>query len=473
MVWTVLLALTRCCEMKFTYQEEIPDIGPEEVFDWHERPGALERLTPPWGNVEVLSRSGGIRDGGKISLRIKQGPTSFRWDLMHRDYVHGRQFRDEQISGPMKQWSHTHSFLPSGSSGTRAHDEIEMEPPLGFAGKALGPVFVKNELDRLFGFRYRRLSNDLARHRAYSDKKRLTVAITGASGLVGSSLRHFLTTGGHKVISLVRESSEVREGCVFWDPSTGVIDEKGLKEVDAVVHLAGAPIAAGRWTEARKRSIKQSRIRGTDLIARTLATMENGPRTLISSSAVGFYGNRGSDILNETMPVGGGFLADVCEDWENATVPAERAGIRVVKLRTGIVLSPQGGALGQMLLPFKMGAGGRLGSGKQYMSWIDLDDLIGMIYHALYEGSLRGVVNATAPTPVPNAAFTSALGRVLGRPTVLPVPSIAVKAVFGELGKEALLWGQRAIPQKALSSGFKFFSEGLEDSLRFQLGRMD
>jgi uncharacterized protein (TIGR01777 family) len=299
------------------------------------------------------------------------------------------------------------------------------------------------------------------------------VAITGASGLVGSSLRHFLTTGGHKVISLVRESSEVREGCVFWDPSTGVIDEKGLKEVDAVVHLAGAPIAAGRWTEARKRSIKQSRIRGTDLIARTLATMENGPRTLISSSAVGFYGNRGSDILNETMPVGGGFLADVCEDWENATVPAERAGIRVVKLRTGIVLSPQGGALGQMLLPFKLGAGGRLGSGTQYMSWIDLDDLIGMIYHALYEGSLSGVVNATAPTPVPNASFTSALGRVLGRPTVLPVPSIAVKAVFGELGKEALLWGQRAIPQKALSSGFKFFSEGVEDSLRFQLGRAD
>ena len=285
---------------------------------------------------------------------------------MHRDYVHGRQFRDEQISGPMKRWSHTHSFLPSGSSGTRAHDEIEMEPPLGFAGKALGPVFVRNELDRLFGFRYRRLSNDLARHRAYSEKKRLTVAITGASGLVGSSLRHFLTTGGHKVISLVRESSEVREGCVFWDPSTGVIDEKGLKDVDAVVHLAGAPIAAGRWTETRKRSIKQSRIRGTDLIARTLATMENGPRTLISSSAVGFYGNRGSDILNETMPVGG-VLGRRLRRLGECYSTCGASSTRVVKLRTGIVLSPQGGALGQMLLPFKLGAGGRLGSGTQYM----------------------------------------------------------------------------------------------------------
>ena len=200
--------------------------------------------------------------------------------------------------------------------------------------------------------------------------------------------------------------------------------------------------------------------------------MENGPRTLISSSAVGYYGNRGPEVLSEAALAGSGFLAEVCREWENATKPAEQAGVRVVKLRTGIVLSPQGGALGQMLLPFKMGAGGRLGSGAQYMSWIDLDDLTGLVYHALYDGSLVGAVNATAPTPVPNAMFTSALGRALGRPTVVPLPSFAVKAVFGQLGKEALLWGQRAVPEKALSSGFQFFCESVEDSLRFQLGRV-
>lgn len=459
--------------MRFTYQTEIPGLEPEEVFDWHERPGALERLTPPWGDVDVVARSGGIKDGGTISLRIRRGPTAFRWDLVHRDYIHGRQFRDEQVSGPMKHWSHTHTFEPSDSGGTIARDEIDMEPPLGFAGKAVGPGFVRRELDRLFAFRYQRLFTDLARHRTFADKPRLTVAITGASGLVGSNLRHFLTTGGHEVVSLVRDSRKMGQGDVFWNPATGVLDEKALQRVDAVVHLGGTSIASGRWTDSRKRSIKQSRIRGTELIARTLATMKHGPRVLISASAVGYYGDRGSEALNESAPAGRGFLAEVCRGWEGATKPAERAGIRVVNLRMGVVLSPSGGALGQMLLPFKMGAGGRLGSGKQYMSWIDLDDLTGLIYHTLYDESLRGPVNATAPTPVPNAAFTSALGRALGRPTVVPVPAFAVKAAFGELGTEALLWGQRVIPEKVLGTDFEFFYEGVEDSLRFQLGRVD
>ena len=260
---------------------------------------------------------------------------------------------------------------------------------------------------------------------------------------------------------------------MFWNPASGVLDEKALARVDAVVHLAGTSIASGRWTEARKRSIKQSRVRGTELIARTLATMKNGPKILVSASAVGFYGDRGAETLLESEPAGRGFLAEVCRAWEGATKPAERAGVRVVKLRMGVALSPKGGALGQMLLPFKMGAGGRLGSGKQYMSWIDLDDLVGLIQHALYDDSMRGPVNATSPNPVPNATFTSALGRALGRPTVVPVPGLAVKAVFGELGKEVLLWGQRVIPDKAVKSGFEFFYEGVEDSLRFQLGRME
>ncbi|MDH3424716.1 MAG: TIGR01777 family oxidoreductase [Gemmatimonadota bacterium] len=328
-------------------------------------------------------------------------------------------------------------------------------------------------MERLFQFRYQRLFTDLARHRSFAGQKRLSVAITGASGLVGANLRHFLTTAGHEVISLVRDSRRLDEGSVFWNPSGGVIDEKGLMRVDAVVHLAGEPIAPKRWTDERRRAIKQSRVRGTELIARTLATMKNGPKVLISASATGFYGDRGSDTLTESDSSGRGFLAEVCRAWEGATAPAERAGIRVVKLRAGIVLSQKGGALGQMLLPFKMGLGGRLGSGKQYMSWIDLDDLVGLIHHALYDESLRGPLNATAPSPVTNSTFTSTLGRVLGRPTVIPVPGFAVRAAFGDLGKEALLWGQRALPQKATDAGFDFFYESVEDSLRFQLGRME
>ncbi|MBT8487983.1 MAG: TIGR01777 family oxidoreductase [Gemmatimonadetes bacterium] len=458
--------------MRFTFQTELPDHTPQEVFDWHERPGAFERLTPPWGEVEVLQRAGGIKDGGTVSLKLHRGPTSFRWDLRHRDYEYGRQFRDEQVSGPMKSWVHTHLFLPRPGGGTIVKDEIELEAPLGPAGEAIAPSFIKRELERLFKFRYQRLFTDLARHGDFADQKRLSVAITGASGLVGSNLTHFLTTGGHEVIPLVRDSRQADDDSVFWNPTGGVIDEKGLLHVDAVVHLAGEPIASGRWTEEKRRAIKQSRILGTELLASTLATMRDGPKVFVSSSAVGFYGDRGSEMLTESASSGRGFLAEVCRAWEGATKPAERAGIRVVKLRSGVVLSQKGGALGQMLLPFKLGVGGRLGSGKQYMSWIDLDDLIGLIHHSLFDESLRGPVNATAPGPVTNSTFTSALGRTLGRPTVIPVPGFAVKALFGDLGKEALLWGQRVIPQKVQDAGFAFFYDSVEDSLRFQLGRM-
>jgi uncharacterized protein (TIGR01777 family) len=458
--------------MRLTFRTELPDHSPERVFDWHERPGALERLTPPWGDVEVLHRSGGIEDGGLVSLRVKRGPTSFRWDLQHRDYEYGRRFRDEQVNGPLRSWVHTHTFEPREGGGTVAQDEIDVEPPLGAAGAALGPGFIKRELERLFRFRYRRLFSDLARHARFEGERRLKVAITGPSGLVGSSLKHFLTTGGHEVVSMVRDSRKLDADSIFWNPAAGVLDPADLVGVDAVVHLAGTSIASGRWTEARKRAIKQSRVRGTELLSRTLAGMRDGPRVLISASAVGFYGDQGERTITEAAPSGRGFLAEVCRAWEGATRPAERAGLRVVNLRMGLVLAARGGAVGQMLLPFKLGAGGRLGSGKQYMSWIDLDDVTGLILHALYDGNLEGPVNATAEHPVTNAVFTSALGRVLGRPTVVPVPAIAVRAAFGELGQEALLWGQRAVPQKAIDAGFEFFHQGVEDSLRFQLGRM-
>lgn len=456
--------------MRFLYRTELPNHDPISVFDWHERSGALERLTPPWAKLEVLDRSGGIRDGGRIALRVRRGPMSFMWKLRHSEYQHGVHFRDEQVFGPMKSWGHNHRFFPNGSGGTIAEDEIEVEPPLGSVGAALGSRFLTQELDRLFRFRYRRLLTDLSRHRDQSDQPRLTVAITGGSGLVGQALTHFLTTGGHRVIQLVRDKRLVSNDAVFWNPATQDIDTDRLAMADAVVHLAGTSIAGGRWTDARKRSIRESRVKGTELVAQTMAQLSGGPRTLISASAVGYYGRRGGELLEEDVALGSGFLTEVCQAWENATKPAERAGVRVVLLRTGLALSPAGGALRQMLPPFNMGLGGRLGSGKQYMSWIDLDDLIGLIHHVLFSDTLSGPVNATAPNPVTNSTFSAALGRVLGRPTLVPVPSLAVKAVFGQLGTEALLSGQRVIPRKAIDSGFHFFYESIEESLQFQLG---
>jgi len=459
--------------MRLTYRSELPDHDPASVFAWHERPGALERLTPPFGDVEVLEKSGGIRDGARVVLRIRQGPTSFKWELRHKDYIENEQFRDEQVSGPMKSWVHTHAFAPREGGGTVLQDTIDLEPPLGFAGRAITPTFVKKELGRLFRFRYRRLYTDLARHAGFASRPRLKVGITGASGLVGSNLAAFLTTGGHQVVRLVRDSRQVGEGSAYWNPSTGEIDAEALADVDAIVHLAGTSIASGRWTAERKKSIRQSRVKGTELIARTLAGFRGKPRTLVSASAIGFYGNRGDERIDESALAGKGFLAEVCRAWEGATKQAERAGVRVAIPRLGVVLSAQGGALGQMLLPFKMGVGGRLGSGKQYFSWVDPDDVVGAIHHILMTDSLRGPINLTGPHAVTNATFTSTLGRVLGRPTFVPVPALAVKAAFGELGTEALLWGQRVVPSKLLDSGFDFFYDGVEDSLRFQLGRAD
>jgi len=232
-------------------------------------------------------------------------------------------------------------------------------------------------------------------------------------------------------------------------------------------------LAALRWSDEKKERILESGREGTELIARTLAGMRNPPSVFVSASAVGYYGSRGSEVTTEETPAGTGFLAMVCREWEGATGAARKAGIRVVNLRTGFVISPLGPGLGRMLPPFKAGLGGRIGSGRQYMSWIDLDDEVGLIHHILTRPGVSGPLNATAPNPVPNATFTDALGRVLGRPTLLPLPAFAVTGVLGEMGTELLLKGARVVPKKAEETGYEFLFRNLEDSLRFQLGRVE
>jgi hypothetical protein len=271
---------------------------------------------------------------------------------------------------------------------------------------------------------------------------------------------------------MVRRREQVRDGAIFWDWRTGEIDRGALEKTDAVVHLAGEPLLGLRWTAEKKREILDSRVKGTELIARTMAELHRGPGTLVSASAVWYYGDRGDEILTEGSAAGHGFLADVCKAWEEATGRAERSGVRVVRIRTGFPLSPAGGPLGNLLLPFKLGLGGRIGSGRQYVPWIDFDDEIGAIHHALIGGDrVRGVLNLSAPHPVPQATFATVMGRVLGRPTVVPIPGLAVKALIGELGEETVLSGQRARPKRTQESGYRFLYEDVESSLRFQLGR--
>lgn len=456
---------------QFIYESVVPHAR-EQVFAWHERQGAFQRLTPGWETVRVLEQSGGIRDGARVRLVMKRGPVSLQWRLEHRDFVENEQFVDVQLDGPFRRWTHVHRFIEAPGGATLMRDEIDWLPPGGAVGTWAARPVLERDLRRGFAFRHRRLADDLARHARYSEQPRLTVAITGAGGLIGSSLSALLTTGGHRVVRLVRDRQRVGPDALFWDPLTGEVDRAGLERegVDAVVHLAGESISAPRWTAERKRRIRDSRVNGTRALADAVASLP-GIKTFVLGSAVGWYGGRGDELLTEESTPGDGFLADVCREWEAATRRVEGAGLRTVKIRTGVVLSPAGGALATMLPAFMAGVAGRLGSGRQFLPWIDLDDLVGIFYHALMTPAVHGILNGVAPHAVTNATFTTVLGRVLGRPTLVPVPSLALKAVLGEMGQELLLRGQRALPAATERSGYRFSYEDLETSLRHQLGR--
>jgi uncharacterized protein (TIGR01777 family) len=295
------------------------------------------------------------------------------------------------------------------------------------------------------------------------------IAVTGSSGLVGAALVSFLTAGGHPVIRLVRRPPSGDE--VQWDPTEGVRDLSRLEGVDAAIHLAGENIAAGRWTPRRKGAIHRSRVEGTRKLCESLTRLSRRPEALVSASAVGFYGDRGDEILTEDSAPGKDFLARICQEWEAATEPASRAGIRVVHLRFGMILSAAGGALRRMLLPFKLGAGGRMGRGTQYVSWIAIDDAIGAIHHAVCTASLHGPVNAVSPAPVSNAEFARVLGRVLSRPAIFPTPAFAMRLAFGEMADALLLASQRVVPRRLQASGYRFRYPELAGALRHLLGR--
>jgi len=294
--------------------------------------------------------------------------------------------------------------------------------------------------------------------------------ISGASGLIGSALTAGLAEAGHAVTRLVRREPKPGQPEISWDPAAGRLEPALLEGFDGVVHLAGESIAQGRWTRAKKDRIVESRVRGTELLAAALASLSDGPKVWVSASAIGFYGNRGDEELDERSGPGSGFLADVCRRWELATGPAVEAGIRVVPLRISMVLSTQGGALRKMLPVFRWGLGGRLGSGRQYVSWITLDDLVEAIRHALVTDSVDGPTNASAPEPVTNREFTRALGWVLGRPAWAPVPGFALRTMLGEMADELLLSSARVVPRRLLDSGFAFRSGSLKAALESVLG---
>ncbi|HLR99676.1 TIGR01777 family protein [Mycolicibacillus parakoreensis] len=442
----------------------VVDAPRDEVFAWHARPGAIHRLSPPWQSMRVIAEAASLADG-RARLRL---PGGLRWVADHQPdgYDPPARFVDRIGRGGLAslpawavvRWRHTHDFAEVGPGRTRLTDRIDTVVP----GFALRPMFA---------YRHRQLAADLAAHAraAAAGFAPRTIAVTGASGLIGSALTAFLSTGGHRVVRLVRRAA-ADPGERQWNPADPHPDL--LDGVDAVIHLAGASVA-GRFTEAHRRALRDSRIAPTRRLAELVAAADT-PITLLSASGIGYYGaHPGDAVLTEDSERGDDFLAQLAVDWEAATAPAAAAGQRVVTVRTGIVQSPRGGTLGLQLPLFRAGLGGRLGDGRQWLSWIGIDDLIDVFHRGLWDTDLAGPVNAVAPNPVRNLDYTRTLGRVLRRPTVLPVPALGPRLLLGAQGaREMAQASQRVAPDRLLGAGHTFRHATLEPALRHLLGRV-
>jgi uncharacterized protein (TIGR01777 family) len=460
----------------FTRRASVP-VSAERLFAWHDHRGAFERLVPPWQTVR-LARFDGIRNGQRAVLKLGPGPTPLTWVAEHHDFIPDRQFRDVQVRGPFARWEHTHRMLPKGPDASTLEDHVDYRLPLAPVSEWLGGGTAQKQLDRMFAYRHRVTREDLRRHALY-DLDQKTVAITGSTGLLGEALVAFLTTGGHRVVRLVRSRAAVAryahredERAAYWDAARGEIDAEALEGVDAVVHLAGESVYGLRWTDDKKRRILESRVQGTRLLSETLARLDAPPAALLSASGSNYYGDREDERLTEETASGDGFLADVCRRWEAATAPAAEAGIRVVTLRLGPVLTPAGGILGTLLPAFHLGLGATVGRGDTYVPWIALDDVLYAVLHLLATPEVRGPVNVGAPEPVTQRTFVETVGHVLRRPTFVRVPPSVVRAVGGEQAGELALTSLRLIPAALANSGFSFAYPHLEPALRHLLGKM-
>ena len=452
---------------RFRHESPLP-VDAASAFAWHERPGAFARLNPPWEAARLVERQGTIRDGDRAVIEV--GPLRQRWVAEHRGYVEGRIFEDVQLSGPFAAWHHRHLFEPVDASSSRMVDEIDYRLPMGPLGALVAGRFVAGKLEAMFRYRHATLADDLARHAAL-DAPRSRVLVSGASGLVGRQLVGLLQTGGHEVLRLVRRPPRAEDE-LQWSVENGLAEPHLAEGLDAVVHLAGAGIADRRWSPARKELIASSRVDGTRALIDSLATLDRKPRAFVAASAIGVYGDRGDTLCDETTGAGEGFLAEVGQRWEAEIARAAEHGMREVRLRLGIVLSPEGGMLAKLLPIFKLGAGGPLAGGRQWISWVSIDDVLWIAMRALFDAGVAGPVNTVSPHPVRQLDFARLLGRVLRRPAFAPTPALAVRSLYGrEMADETALSSTRVNPARLTEGAYRFRDEQLETALRRLLGR--
>lgn len=491
----------------FEYTTTLP-FDRETVFTWFERPGALPRLSAPFLGTIRQEPDKGIKVGSRAILNVAAPGTlgtgltaavamgaktlglpkwmsaELPWHAKHISLDQGHSFTDIMESGPLARWEHQHFFtdaMVDGKRGTLMRDVVEFELPVlsqvpWKEPRKLSEKAFVHELNQVFRYRERTLRADLAFHSRY-DSKPLTVAVAGASGLIGTQLCALLSGGGHQVKRLVRDRNSA-DGLtrIYWDPKHGELNAAELADVDAVVNLAGHTIG-GRFTESTKQKILSSRVEGTTLLAETLAELaaDGKQRSLVVASAIGIYGaspHSGVAVpLTEDAPPGSDFLAEVCTAWEESCAPARDAGVRVVNIRTGLVQTPAGGVLQQLLPLYALGLGGPLGT-EAWQSWVGIDDMAGIYAHALFTLDLAGPVNAVAPNPVQAGEYAQTLGKVMRRPAKLPVPAFGPKLLLGKQGAEELAFAsQRVSSDKLTGSGYEFRHTDLEAALRHNLGR--
>ena len=447
----------------------------EVVWNWHARPGAVRRIMPDWEGIRPVE-VGGIKDGAITSFRMSIGILPQRWVAKHHSYIEGEQFCDDMIKGPFGRWNHVHKFIENNEMEMQIHDRIDWKLPFHFFTRIGAPIMVMPRVRQMFKHRSRRILADLKRQQMFKDAPRKRILISGSTGLIGTQLGAFLETDGHDVHRLIRPSTRLHADqdptkVVKWDDRTGAIIEGSLEDFDVIIHLAGAGISDKRWTKKRKKLIAESREIPTRNLANALANLASPPSLFMCASAVGYYDNRGDEELDENSSSGDGFLAEICRQWEDAAQPAIDAGIRTIHMRTGIVTTAAGGMLQQILLPAKLGAMGPIGGGRQWQSWISLDDQIYAMHYLMNHETASGVFNLTAPNPVTQKQFAKALGKVLRRPAFAPAPGFVMKILFGEMGKSLILDGQKVLPRRLQELGYTFEHEMLEPALRDALGR--
>ena len=458
----------------FSHQAQF-NANKKEIWNWYNSDGAFRRIMPEWEGIQPMN-AGRLVDGDETIFKVKLGPFRQKWVARHHSVVSGESFADRMIKGPFGAWNHNHKFQTDSNGVTSVIDNVEYKLPLHILTGWSAGFTVLPRMKQMFEFRSVRVANDLKQIQATADLPRQRILVSGSTGMIGLQLCAFLEAAGHDVHRLLRPSTKLPTDVdstkiVRWNDLTGDILEGDMNGFDSIIHLAGAGIGDKRWSKKRLKLIRDSRIIPTQNLAKIVSKLDQPPKKILCSSAIGFYGNRGTEVLDESSTTGDDFLAELCKEWEGASDVAKDAGVNVIHLRTGIVMSPLGGALAKLLLPAKMGAGGPVGGGKQMQSWISLDDEIYAIHHLMMKEDSEGVYNLTAPNPVSQKKFAKTLGKVLRRPAFAPLPGFVIKLLFGQMGKKLVLEGQDVRPKRLLESGYEFTHSELETCLRSCLGK--